>query len=92
MVHAIPTMMIECDDDKENLPHEVDYEDVPAMYRDEEEEDDDEEEEDDDEEEEEDDEEEDDDDTLITSRCTTYRKCAHKTMNNSLLMMSQLQD
>uniref|UniRef100_A0A3B5ALK2 Phosphatase and actin regulator n=1 Tax=Stegastes partitus TaxID=144197 RepID=A0A3B5ALK2_9TELE len=68
MMHAVPTVMIECDDDKENLPNEADYEDLPGMYKDEEEE---EEEEDEDEEEddedEEEDEEEDEDDTLFTS-------------------------
>ena len=67
-MHAVPTVMIECNDDKENLPNEADYEDLPGMYKDEEEE---EEEEDDDEEdddeEEEDDEEEDED--LFTSGC-----------------------
>ncbi|XP_039985016.1 phosphatase and actin regulator 1 isoform X2 [Xiphias gladius] len=66
MMHAVPTVMIECDDDKENLPNEADYEDMPGMYKDEEQEDDEGEEE-DDEEEEEDDEEEDEDDTLFTS-------------------------
>lgn len=63
MMHAVPTVMIECDDDKENLPNEADYEDLPGMYKDEEEEEDEEEED----EEEEDDEEEDEDDTLFTS-------------------------
>ncbi|XP_056132135.1 phosphatase and actin regulator 1 [Lampris incognitus] len=62
MVHALPTVMIECDDDKENLPNELDYEDLPSMYKDEEDED-----EEDEEEEEEEDDEEDDDDTLFTS-------------------------
>uniref|UniRef100_UPI003AB05468 phosphatase and actin regulator 1 n=1 Tax=Centroberyx gerrardi TaxID=166262 RepID=UPI003AB05468 len=66
MMHPVPTVMIECDDDKENLPNEADYEDLPGMYKDEEEEEDDEEEEEDEDEEEEDDE-EDDDDTLFTS-------------------------
>lgn len=70
MMHAVPTVMIECDDDKENLPNEGDYEDLPSMYKHEEEEDEEEEdEEEDDDEEEEDDEEEDEDDTLFTSRC-----------------------
>lgn len=68
-MHAVPTVMIECDDDKENLPTEADYEDLPGMYKDEEEEDEEEEEEDEDEEDEEDDEEEDEDDALFTSRC-----------------------
>lgn len=31
-------MMHECNDDKENLPSEPDYEDVPSMYKEEEEE------------------------------------------------------
>uniref|UniRef100_A0A3Q0S3U5 Phosphatase and actin regulator n=1 Tax=Amphilophus citrinellus TaxID=61819 RepID=A0A3Q0S3U5_AMPCI len=66
MMHAVPTVMIECDDDKENLPNEADYEDLPGMYKDEEEEEEEDEEE-EDEEEEEDDEEEDEDDTLFTS-------------------------
>lgn len=66
MMHAVPTVMIECDDDKENLPNEADYEDLPGMYKDEEEEEEDEEEED----EEEEDEEE--DDTLFTSRCLLF--------------------
>ncbi|XP_068176302.1 phosphatase and actin regulator 1 [Antennarius striatus] len=64
MMHAVPAVMIECDD-KENLPDEADYEDMPCMYKEEEEEE--EEEEDDEEEEEDDDEEEDEDDTLLTS-------------------------
>ncbi|KAG8003385.1 Phosphatase and actin regulator 1 [Nibea albiflora] len=69
MMHAVPTVMIECDDDKENLPNEADYEDLPGMYKDEEEEDEEEEDEEDedDEEEEDDDDEEDEDDTLFTS-------------------------
>ncbi|XP_070764954.1 phosphatase and actin regulator 1-like [Enoplosus armatus] len=65
MMHSVPMVMVECDDDKENLPSEADYEDLPGMYKDEEEEEEEEEEEDDDEEEE--DEEEDEDDTLFTS-------------------------
>ncbi|XP_047231631.1 phosphatase and actin regulator 1 isoform X2 [Girardinichthys multiradiatus] len=65
MMHTVSTMMIECDDDKENLPNEADYEDLPGMYRDEEEEEDDDEEEEEDDDEEEDEEEE--DDTLLTS-------------------------
>ncbi|KAI1889205.1 hypothetical protein AGOR_G00176720 [Albula goreensis] len=56
VLHAVPTVVIECDDDKENMPNESDYEDLPSMYKDEEEEEDDD-----------DDEEEDDDDTLFTS-------------------------
>ncbi|XP_051232739.1 phosphatase and actin regulator 1-like isoform X2 [Dicentrarchus labrax] len=68
MMHAVPTVMIECDDDKENLPNEADYEDLPGMYKDEDDEEEEEEEEEDDEEEDDDDdEEEDEDDTLFTS-------------------------
>ncbi|XP_056270541.1 phosphatase and actin regulator 1-like isoform X2 [Pseudoliparis swirei] len=57
MMHAVPKGRIECDGDKENLPNEADYEELP---------DEEEDEEDDDEEEEEDD--EDDDNTLFSSR------------------------
>ncbi|KAG7488401.1 hypothetical protein MATL_G00034160 [Megalops atlanticus] len=57
VLHAVPTVVIECDDDKENMPNESDYEDLPSMYKDEEE----------DEDEEEEEEEEDDDDSLFTS-------------------------
>ncbi|XP_067086726.1 phosphatase and actin regulator 1 [Osmerus mordax] len=64
LMHAVPTVMVDCDDNKENLPGEPDYEDPPGMYKDEDEE---EEEEEDDEEEEEEDEDEDDDDSLFTS-------------------------
>ncbi|KAJ8367419.1 hypothetical protein AAFF_G00317990 [Aldrovandia affinis] len=56
VLHAVPTVVIECDDDKENMPNESDYEDLPSMYKDEDDEDD-----------EDDDDEEDDDDTLFTS-------------------------
>uniref|UniRef100_A0A8C1J5T7 Phosphatase and actin regulator n=1 Tax=Cyprinus carpio TaxID=7962 RepID=A0A8C1J5T7_CYPCA len=45
-------VVIDCDDDKENIPSESDYEDLPSMYRDEEQEED---------------EDEDDDDSLFTS-------------------------
>ncbi|XP_051784948.1 phosphatase and actin regulator 1-like isoform X7 [Erpetoichthys calabaricus] len=44
----VPTVVIECDDDKENVPNESDYEDAPSLYRDEDDEDEDEEEDDDD--------------------------------------------
>ncbi|XP_041941142.1 phosphatase and actin regulator 1-like isoform X1 [Alosa sapidissima] len=54
----VPTVVIDCEDDKENMPNESDYEDLPSMYKDEDDEDDDEED---------DDEEDDDDDTLFTS-------------------------
>lgn len=69
MMHAVPKVMIECDNDKENLPNEAGYEDIPSMYKEEEEGN---EEEDDDEEEEEEKDDEDDeeeDDTLLTSWC-----------------------
>ncbi|XP_029004910.1 phosphatase and actin regulator 1 isoform X2 [Betta splendens] len=49
MMHGVPTVMIECDDDKENLPNEADYEDLPSMYKEEEEDEDEEEEEEEDE-------------------------------------------
>ncbi|MBN3315852.1 PHAR1 regulator, partial [Atractosteus spatula] len=51
----VPTVVIECDDDKENVPNESDYEDLPSMYKDDDDEDDD------------DDDDEDDDNTLFTS-------------------------
>lgn len=46
----MPTVVIDCEDDKENMPNESDYEDLPSMYKDEleEEEDDEDDEEDDD--------------------------------------------
>uniref|UniRef100_A0A665WUV9 Phosphatase and actin regulator n=1 Tax=Echeneis naucrates TaxID=173247 RepID=A0A665WUV9_ECHNA len=65
MMHTVPTVMIECDDDKENLPSEADCEDLQGMYKEEEE--DDEEEDEDEGEEDDDEEEEDEDDTLFTS-------------------------
>ncbi|XP_059420181.1 phosphatase and actin regulator 1-like isoform X3 [Carassius carassius] len=54
-VHSAPlrAVVIDCDDDKENIPNESDYEDLPSMYKDEEQE--------------EEEEEEDDDDSLFTS-------------------------
>uniref|UniRef100_A0A4W4HMZ5 Phosphatase and actin regulator n=1 Tax=Electrophorus electricus TaxID=8005 RepID=A0A4W4HMZ5_ELEEL len=45
---TIPTVVIDCEDDKENMPSESDYEDLPSMYKDELEEEDEEDEEDDD--------------------------------------------
>ncbi|XP_066579196.1 phosphatase and actin regulator 1 isoform X4 [Amia ocellicauda] len=53
----VPTVVIECDDDKENVPNESDYEDLPSMYKDDDDDDDDDEDDDDD----------DDDSTLFTS-------------------------
>ncbi|MGH0114637.1 UNVERIFIED_CONTAM: hypothetical protein FKN15_031779 [Acipenser sinensis] len=44
----VPTVVIECDDDKENVPNESDYEDLPNMYRDEQDEDEDDDDDDDD--------------------------------------------
>ncbi|XP_036375253.1 phosphatase and actin regulator 1-like isoform X2 [Megalops cyprinoides] len=44
----VPTVVIDCEDDKENMPNESDYEDLPSMYKDEEDEGDEEEEDDDD--------------------------------------------
>lgn len=70
-MRAVPAMMMECDD-KENLPNETDYEDLPVMYRDDDEEeeelDEDEEEVDEEEEEEEEDDDDEDDEALFTSR------------------------
>ncbi|XP_031641571.1 phosphatase and actin regulator 1 isoform X1 [Oncorhynchus kisutch] len=40
--HVVPTVMIACDNNKENLSNEEDYQDIPGSYRDEEDEDDDE--------------------------------------------------
>lgn len=57
--------MIACDYNKENLPNEEDYQELPGSYRDG---DDDDEEEDDDDDEEEEEEEDDEDETLFTSR------------------------
>ncbi|EDL40985.1 phosphatase and actin regulator 1, isoform CRA_b, partial [Mus musculus] len=42
-IRQVPTVVIECDDNKENVPHEPDYEDSPCLYgREEEEEEEDE--------------------------------------------------
>ncbi|XP_021070998.1 phosphatase and actin regulator 1 isoform X3 [Mus pahari] len=42
-IRQVPTVVIECDDNKENVPHEPDYEDSPGLYgREEEEEEEDE--------------------------------------------------
>uniref|UniRef100_A0A6Q2WZ23 Phosphatase and actin regulator n=1 Tax=Esox lucius TaxID=8010 RepID=A0A6Q2WZ23_ESOLU len=59
--HVVPTVMIGCDDNKENLSNEKDYQEIPGSYRDEDDEDDEEEEEEDEEDE------EDDNETLFTS-------------------------
>ncbi|KAF7202859.1 phosphatase and actin regulator 1, partial [Nothobranchius furzeri] len=88
MMYAVPTMMIECDDDKENVPNEADYEELPGMYKDEEEEDDEEEEEEDDdeeeEEEEEDEEDEEEDDTLLTSKLLLSNKGSLKQVHQNI--------
>ncbi|XP_017575638.2 phosphatase and actin regulator 1 isoform X2 [Pygocentrus nattereri] len=59
----VPTVVIDCEDDKENMPNESDYEDLPSMYKDELEEEDDEDD-------------EEDDDSLFTS--TLARKVLRK--------------
>ncbi|XP_047413864.1 phosphatase and actin regulator 1 isoform X3 [Sciurus carolinensis] len=46
-IRQVPTVVIECDDNKENVPHESDYEDSPCLYTREEEEEEEEDEEDD---------------------------------------------
>ncbi|XP_061635418.1 phosphatase and actin regulator 1-like isoform X1 [Phyllopteryx taeniolatus] len=65
MMRAVPTVMMECDN-KENLPNEADYEDLPVMYGDDNE-DEDEEEFVEEEEEVDEEEEDDDDEELFTS-------------------------
>ncbi|XP_073080628.1 phosphatase and actin regulator 1 isoform X6 [Manis javanica] len=45
-IRQVPTVVIECDDNKENVPHESDYEDSSCLYTREEDEEDEEEEED----------------------------------------------
>ncbi|MCJ8731229.1 hypothetical protein PDJAM_G00197020 [Pangasius djambal] len=44
----VPTVVIDCEDDKENMPSESDYEDLPSMYKDDLEEEDEEDDEEDD--------------------------------------------
>ncbi|XP_058931569.2 phosphatase and actin regulator 1 isoform X4 [Kogia breviceps] len=46
-IRQVPTVVIECDDNKENVPHESDYEDSSCLYTREEEEEEEEEEDDD---------------------------------------------
>ncbi|KAM9075167.1 phosphatase and actin regulator 1 isoform 6-T6 [Megaptera novaeangliae] len=46
-IRQVPTVVIECDDDKENVPREADYEDSPCLYAREEEEEEEEDEDDD---------------------------------------------
>lgn len=52
----MPSVIIDYEDDKENMPHESDYEDLPSMYKDEDDDVDDDE-----------DDEDDDDDSIFTS-------------------------
>lgn len=52
-MRQVPTVVIECDDNKENVPHESDYEDSSCLYT---------------REEEDEDEEEDDESSLFTSK------------------------
>lgn len=54
-IRQVPTVVIECDDNKENVPHESDYEDSSCLYT---------------REEEEEEEDEDDDSSLYTSAYT----------------------
>lgn len=51
----VPSVIIDYEDDKENMPNECDYEDLPSMYKDE------------DDDVDEDDEEDEDDDSIFTS-------------------------
>uniref|UniRef100_A0A668ARD3 Phosphatase and actin regulator n=1 Tax=Myripristis murdjan TaxID=586833 RepID=A0A668ARD3_9TELE len=44
----VPSVIIDCEDDKENMPNESDYEDLPSMYKDEDDDDDDDEDDDED--------------------------------------------
>lgn len=44
----VPSVIIDYEDDKENMPDESDYEDLPSMYKDEDDEEDDEEDDDED--------------------------------------------
>lgn len=53
-IRQVPTVVIECDDNKENVPHESDYEDSSCLYT---------------RAEEEEEEDEDDDSSLYTSAC-----------------------
>lgn len=53
-------MIIDYDDDKENMPNESDYEDLPSMYKDE------------DDDVDEDDEDDEDDDSIFTSKQRLY--------------------
>lgn len=56
-IRQVPTVVIECDDNKENVPHESDYEDSSCLYT---------------REEEEEEEDEDDDSSLYTSTCPQH--------------------
>lgn len=52
----VPSVIIDYEDDKENMPNESDYEDLPSMYKDE------------DDDVDEDDEDDEDDDSIFTSQ------------------------
>lgn len=58
----MPTVIIEYEDDKENMPNESDYEDLPSMYKDEDDVDD--------------DDDDDEDDDIFTSACVSNAKAA----------------
>lgn len=59
----VPSVIIDYEDDKENMPNESDYEDLPSMYKDEEDDVDDE-----------DDDDDDDDDSIFTSERLQLRR------------------
>lgn len=62
----VPSVIIDYEDDKENMPNESDYEDLPSMYKDEDDDVDDDEDEDDE-----------DDDSIFTSKWWQLRgNCA----------------
>lgn len=69
-------MIIDYEDDKENMPNESDYEDLPSMYKDEEDDVDDE------------DEDDDDDDSIFTSERLQLRRKLHRFGNMEGLNVS----
>lgn len=77
MMHAVPTVMIECEDNKENVPDEADYGELPGAYQEQDQDQEEEYDEDEEEDEEEDDDEEEDeeeDEALFTSECLIVNK------------------
>lgn len=74
-IRQVPTVVIECDDNKENVPHESDYEDSSCLYTREEEEEEDE---------------EDDDSSLYTSACTQLFSCGGGLTERALLSCAAL--